>query len=385
MNIELESKPVDGFIKLYEDLERSINQPNNPYKQSFSVDFLELLHTDMNFADIVNQAYRNREVLDATRECSPVTSSYAGHLALYSVHSRIFDKPGYLKSHNTVGSWKKDIRDAVIKEDCGLDKGNFTFDIPLRDAMSNIPSRYFPSKLIAAQLALRKKKPLVGVDVGTSRMHGPKKLASGAAFDIPDITGLDPSDLKVLADSASEYEMIIGVDQWPIDERDYFTSHWAMACSIPPHEMSKRRIKEYLALDRLRLDNVHMHLGKIGTKYFLDEQPQIINKVDIAFMIASAYQMSQEKFSRALEQTSEFMADGGVIQVQDHIILDKDGRIEPIDNWQNAKSYPFRTYIYDTAYADAGWVEVFRWTNGRCVKGKVSSKEGLEAFGRLAD
>jgi hypothetical protein len=375
----------DSFAKLNEDLVRSAGQTGNRYKQAFSLDLLDLLENNQNVNNRIREVLSYREEIDKTLGRSPVTASYAGHLALYAVHSRIIEseRVGYPYDHASPGSWKEDIIDSVLDNGEGNRLSNFKFDVSIRDAMSNIPSRYYPVKLLSAKLAGRINRPLRFLDVGASRLHGGKMIAGQEKFIHPTIEGIERSEYQQLGQSVIEVGRVVGVDQWGIDN-DIATSIWAKACSLPPHEIQDPdRVDQYDYLEKLKLPNVDLRLGIIGTDQFLQYHGDLRGNTEVLLMCTVTYQMNQKKLDYSISQAKECLTEDGIMIIQDHIVLDGGGRKCSVNNWQDEKSYPYRTYVYDNRFAKHGWTETFRWTNGRCVEGIISGKEGLRALNRL--
>lgn len=379
MSARIPEDSTHSYIMLVEGLEEMSAEPSNPYLRSFSLDFLELIDEVPVIGQKINNALRNREDIDQVRERQAVNASYAGNLALRSVHAALFNEPGYPETHREQGTWKSDIERCVLE-------GEFCEDIWLWDVMSNVESRYATLKVCATLLEERQQRPLRIIDIGSSQGHGGKMIAGNLPFTPP----ADAKQGQGLADFGSRLERqvvcgeFINVDQVKFSH-DIRAQEWAKACSIPPHEKTPERIEQYDTLDKLTIPDFVYVQNEIGRPSFLEYEPGFRGRFDIVFISTALYQMSPGKRELALRQANDILAPGGIIIIQDHVRVSpgNDRGLDFIDHWYNPGALPYRTVLYDSTSPQQGLVEVFRWTTGRCTKGTIPGPKAQRALERL--
>ncbi len=372
-----------GFEKLNEDLERGATNPSNPWDYSFAVDFLQLMAENPIIEDKVDDAYRFREeIVDKNTNRSPVTASYAGNIALRSVHTELFNQEGYPHTHKEAGTWKKDIEKVVMSN-------KFNFRVGVLDVMSNISARYKTLHVLAATMERRLRRPINIIDIGSSLNHGLKMIVGRPDMLVRPKSGrFGMRAFKQYMDIRPLYGEVIGVEKWVdirTDKLDIEVKPWAESCSLPPNEMVDDKIRrEFHELEELKLKNVKYKQGEIGQEYFIADNPDLVGSADIVFISTTLYQMSKSRRSDAIKQSLKLLTEGGVLVIQDHMRVLADGSLDFNVNWKDKKKMPYRTAIYDTRYPEKGFIEVFKWTDGRVHKGKVADLKGNLALRRLS-
>jgi hypothetical protein len=375
-----------SYVTLIEGLRQSVRLATNPYEAAFSADFLDLLDSSERVEGAVREAFSARERVDCAKDRKPVSPSYAGNLVLRAVHMQRTrqEDPDYPDNRKEVGSWREDISQIVVTDD-------FKFDIMVRDVVSTVASRYASLKVVANLLSERQKRPLRIMDIGASRNHGLKMLASDKPFEKPKKIprGIGMRTFGHLLDRPVDAELYVGIDQFVA--RDEANKEWARACSLPPHEWKNMaRVAQYDELEALNVPGLELIQAELGSESFethIKEQLEVskLPEIDIFNLSATIYQMSDKKLSEALDQMKKLMAEGGVILIHDFARVNESNITNLLftTEWYNPSIRPFRTIVYDSRYPWHALTEIFRWTNGRCSEGTAAGLVGALALRRL--
>ena len=248
----------------------------------------------------------------------------------------------------------------------------------IRDVTSNLPSRYSSIKAILSTDAYERRfghNPSF-VDLGCSRNLGAKKIATHHNFS--PVVSEDAARADAFNAHTAKHldvRLATGVDKWV--QRDDSDHSWCYACTFPCYDQDPARMEEFDQLSGLEPENVDFHQANaaMGWQKFVehtgidDSHP----KYDVVCAVTMMYQQSDAQISQLLELMKNLSHSNSLIVVQDFGQMDEDGNFRQItDNWYDRSDRPYRTSVLDRKHAEAGFVEWFRWSNGRCKDVEVT-------------
>lgn len=351
-------------------------------------------HTLGEFADAVAEklddpSFRTdiEAFLEARPDLSPSTAlkllerTYATDIMLYEPDSSFpygYDKERILKQFN-------DVDNDMIRY------GTMQTTLAYRNLMSNVESRYAAPKLIIEMIKDRFDHPPSILDVGSSIMQGPAKLAHTDANNPPYLpfdpirfnrpeTLHNPREavadhrLTALGNTALRRSLVLGemygVDIMDID--DPYTNMFAKSSSFYFDEFKdERRVKEFELL--AKLDPLHERVKKFtgdfsdtnDIKKLMEVAPK--NGFDVIIFSTIFYQLkSLHEQNAMLVNAANLLSDRGVIITQDGVRGDF------------SKLYNYVTSVRDNLSSNpTADQEIFRWKTPRC-------KEAVLGMGRIA-
>lgn len=245
-----------------------------------------------------------------------------------------------------------------------------------REMMSNVEERY---KSAAAILGgyWENGEPKRVLDVGCSGGFGSAMLlkpddVSWNHFNIVD--DLNQAQPKLLTGPSHLLESLMetypkptvrGVDLWSIKE-DEGVKGWVESCSFYPAErldMVRRR----------RFDLLKHHMEDAGLSFTTDDIRDTSavetlmaegQRYDLIFASTVFYQFNDEDKHRVFNNLMKCVSPKGLIVIQDFFERSKDRMsLIPRANWYDGT---YNTFVIEAANVESGWLEVFRWKNGRC-------------------
>lgn len=267
---------------------------------------------------------------------------------------------------------------------------------------SNIAERYKMVKLLGEVYRERFSSPPSLLDVGTSELHGPLKLAfddevfGSAAFNQIEVT--DPVDerfmefiksgeqsaelnpvVTALANKALrqcvEFGPIAGVDMMNAD--DPAIKQWVYGCSFYPDELrDQAKVQTYHTLERL--DPEHQRVGFSQIDFANPADIELFKRAthdatyDIITFFTVLYQAGDER-AAMIEHAEALLNEGGLIVIQD----------APGGNFETP--YNYTTSIIDSARKDLGEQKIAHWRTPRCNElmlglGKLCINDRLMTF-----
>jgi hypothetical protein len=248
---------------------------------------------------------------------------------------------------------------------------------------SNIAERYKFVQLMSVVLKERLGDNPTILDVGSSELHGGKKLAFGNQSNL----GCKPFEnvrlsyrheidnkltfsfsrrLSRIANFALrqrvEFADIYGVDLTPID--DERVKLWVKSNSLRPDELSDPvKEAEYDLLDNLdpEHERVKFSMTDFASKSEVDKfiKNSSVKKFKLIVFSAVLYQAEPEEQQAMLENAYELLDEDGLIIIMD----DKEGNFD--------QKYTFVASIIDANDIEAGEQKIIRFESGRCKRGFV--------------
>lgn len=267
---------------------------------------------------------------------------------------------------------------------------------------SNIAERYKMVKLLGEVYRERFAHPPSLLDVGTSELHGPLKLAfddevfGSAAFNQIVVTDkVDESfmefirsgeksakvnpDVTALANKALrqcvQFGPIMGVDMMNAD--DPAIKQWVYGCSFYPDELrDPAKVQTYRTLEQL--DPEHERVGFSQIDFANSTDIESFKRLtggatyDIITFFTVLYQAGNER-AAMIKHAEELLNEGGLIVIQD----------APGGNFETP--YNYTTSIIDSTRRDLGEQHIAHWRTPRCNElmlglGKLCINERLMTF-----
>jgi hypothetical protein len=256
-------------------------------------------------------------------------------------------------------------------------KQSLMYNVSKRELQSNVADRYKTVKFLGALMGDRWDGAPSHLDVGSSRLHGDKKLVYEndpvykvgrfGHMEILETTAYTDfrrnAYLSTLANMAVaesiEFGAVTGIDITNINNPR--VGHWAKSCSLKPNELLiPEKKQEYELLDRI--DPHHERIGffrgdfSSNTDVRAFRQWSPVRSYDIITFSTVFYQGSKNKRHNMLVNAINMLSEDGIILVQDA----PDGNFE--------KSFNYYSSVVDGLNINAGEQKILRWENGRCKR-----------------
>ena len=301
------------------------------------------------------------------------------------------------------GYWQ-DMMNRMLRD--GMIWGDIEIDLRFRTVQSNIPARYITHKLIMLSESERLDSQPQLLDIGTSDMQGPIKLAINHPFAGIELTKQRRSRgrfgwaVDSLSSQVINHMVAQNIDlgtSVATDVRSFRNTsnpdkatsteaEWIRACTFRGMEFRNRqRTREFWELHKTNSPKLHFYQGAFsreGMGTFAAESP--VQQFDIVSLSTVMYQMSTEEQEEARVLAREYVKPDGLIIYQDFIHIDPDDRTN-FKFYPRWNAYTYRTLIEDPLDKSGELQEVFRSRDGRCRQIALGPDIGKLAMGRAFD
>lgn len=306
--------------------------------------------------------------------------SHAANLPLRAFQKQLLTlTPDYPKNFDSVESWLEAF--AVILNDPSS-AYEIHRDLANRLVQSNKSERYVSIKPLIRMFADRMSDEPRILDIGCSRNHGLKKIATNLAFD-PVKSGLgEPgahiapyeSSLLSVFDQMLQADVAIGPstgsDVVPLQDN----AEWAKACSFYPSELANARedVVEYDVLDVMNVPEVEFIEANF-IRRDIAHLPGYKASFDMVMLSTVMYQLGETERFDMLSNALWHVKPGGIVVVQDFAEIDPSNprRLVYRDHWFDG-NYPYRTFVLEVnGDGRLEFKEYFRWKTSRCRDVKI--------------
>jgi hypothetical protein len=255
-----------------------------------------------------------------------------------------------------------------------------------RNRQTNIPDRGVLFK--AAELMLEQESPIKMFDMGVSRHHISKKLASpaGALFasfrppDVMDRAGIADSNplaswrfhnlvngtsLPIASSIGIDIQdMLVGTTRRDHDE----ARKWAESCFYTSewiHDLA--RIHEFNHWEDTTVPQVKFFQGDVTNfdhDRFSYNFPDARN-YDVAYFSTVGYQLGEHGLKAAIDNVRPYLRKDARILLQDFVRLREDGSLDFLAKWPE---WSYALYSLDLGREEEGYTKLFTAASGRIGK-----------------
>ncbi len=320
-----------------------------------------------------------------------MSSSDLATLALKSVtkqaiHGAVADESfpeGYV-SHlknpksfrSVVGKWL-DLYDNIL--DSTEAQEEFTIDMYTRKTSANYPERYVGPEFVLQLYDDRFPDGVDVLDVGCSLNLGLYRMSDEAPPFLPVKFAGSQNKLKSALRERLGYKVPlvrkVGLDA---QARDSGQVPWAIANRFQPKErLNRERVDTYTQQVYAAVTNLP-GIRADFTADKLDVWPKSADLKESSFdalmFITMMYQLSPAERVKAMKNAHKYLRPGGIIIIQDFCILDPSTPmgLTFLDDWRSVDN-PYRTYVFDSLRPQAGFQELFRFSDERTRRMRLGS------------
>jgi hypothetical protein len=281
--------------------------------------------------------------------------------------------------------WREVIREVNTSEGISTMGGRQAIgrDLAINYVMTNKVERYKSVKLVASLYGERWDHPLRILDIGASRNHGLKALASGLHLGTSNFVqqpyGLDEIKNNLSRKKINErYNSLLrnqlilgeslGVDVFPL--RGIENQWWAKSCSLQAGERNKKTEARYDYIEATNPINVRFEDKNLLTTDLGEEH---YGQYDMVCYITMLHQLSLSDGVKLREENKKYLnPHTGIELIQDFAKANTliKGGIEYADSWAEG-TMPYHTILNDPFDRSEEPREFINWTGSRCTQGVV--------------